>query len=499
MPNFFEKLESLIEKGNDAHAKKWHNWAGNVVVEPESIFHPSSLQDLKEIVKKAKKNGKKIRCVAEGHTWSSLSVTKDYLVIVRNLDQIQVEKSEKYGWTVTAEAGATIKQIDDVLRNHKPPLAFDSMTVLNSVRASGVVATGSHGARTRGATIPDEAVTLQIVTDDGELHEFSDEKDPLEMRAARINLGLFGIIYKVTWRVQPLFNLRMIDFQLPIKSWLNPATLKEFVEKSDSVEIFYWPFNEGEFDPNDDKIWVKQWLRTDDPVTNSQTELGVKRVFDDLGTKFGDRLYEFIVKCPEGTPHLSNLLWKAGPASKPKNVVLQAPDAIHYQAGIDNVPCEDLEFVFKVDEDFANVVEEFNHIVNTVYAYANKGKFPMNLTAEMRITRASSSLLAPGFDEDPNAIYCFMEVLSIRNTPGWEEFSSGFATRWMEKYKARPHWAKYWEYVPGIKPYLHEILGERLQMFERIRSKYDANKIFFDNKSLEEVFYGAPNSKKALK
>ncbi|CAG8515076.1 11816_t:CDS:2 [Ambispora gerdemannii] len=494
MSGIFKKIESLVEKGKEAHAKTWHNWAGNIVLEPELIFHPKSLNDLQEIVKKAKKHGKKIRCVSEGHSWSTLSVTKDYLVIVRDMHQIQVEKSEKYGWTITAEAGATIKQMDDKLRQHKPPLSFDSMTVLSSVRASGIVATGSHGAKCAGASISDQVVKLQIVTGDGELHVFSDENDPKEMSAARINLGLLGIMYKITWHVQPLFKLRMIDFQPPIKSWLYPATLKEFVEKSDSVEVFYWPFNESELDRNDDKLWVKQWLRTDDPITTSQAELGMERVCEDLETRFGDKLYQFIVKCPESTPYITNLLWKAGPVSKPQNVVIPAPDAIHYQSGIDNILCDDLEFTFKADKDFANVAEEFNHIVDSVYAYAKKGKFPMNLAAEMRILKASPSLLASGYDEDPNAIYCFIEVLAIRHTSGFEEFSAELATRWMKKYKARPHWAKAWEHVPGIKPYLREILGKRLETFESVRVKYDADKIFFDNKSLEEVFYGSPKS-----
>src|ERR1043166_1927462 len=59
--------------------KKWHNWAGNIVFEPEKILYPTNVEDLKGYVKKAKSEGKKIRCAAEGHSWSSLSVTSAYL------------------------------------------------------------------------------------------------------------------------------------------------------------------------------------------------------------------------------------------------------------------------------------------------------------------------------------------------------------------------------------------------------------------------------------
>src|SRR2546429_8568518 len=85
--------------------------------------------------------------------------------------------------------GATVKQIDDTLRNHDPPLTLESMTVLNSVRASGIVATSSHGAKFTARSIPDYVVSLEIVTADGEVTEFSDEKNPQEMNIARTSFG----------------------------------------------------------------------------------------------------------------------------------------------------------------------------------------------------------------------------------------------------------------------------------------------------------------------
>jgi hypothetical protein len=84
--------------------KEWRNWAGNIVFKPEKILYPKSVEDLKNYVKQAKKEGKKIRCVSDGHSWSSLSVTNDYLVIVDHLKKINVEKRND-GWVVNAEAG----------------------------------------------------------------------------------------------------------------------------------------------------------------------------------------------------------------------------------------------------------------------------------------------------------------------------------------------------------------------------------------------------------
>ena len=61
----------------------------------------------------------------------------------------------------------------------------------------------------------------------------------------------------------------------------------------------------------------------------------------------------------------------------------------------------------------------------------------MNLTAEMRIVKASKTLMSPSYDEDPEAIYVHMEVLAIKDTPGWKEFATEFGERLIKKYNAK--------------------------------------------------------------
>ncbi|KAG9287504.1 hypothetical protein G9A89_023876 [Geosiphon pyriformis] len=470
--------------------KTWSNWARTINFEPKLIYHPNTLKDLKDIVRKAKKHGRKIRCAAEGRSWSTLSVTNDCLVLVSRMDKVVVSEHEIYGWVVTAEAGATVRQINETLRNHSPALAVHSMPVQDTFRAAGIVATGAHGSRTESRSVSDGVVSLQIVAANGELYEFSDEKDHFEMQAARVNLGLLGIIYKVTFRAQLMYNLRTIDFFPPIKTWLRPANIKELMYESDSIQIFYSPFNEGELHPENDKLWVKQWLRTHDAETPSDFETRDGPLLQDLSMNFGHKLYETFVKYPQVTPHLNNLLWRA--ALKPGDVVHKAPNAIHYQTEIDAIPYEELEFTFKADRDLRNVADEFNHVINRIYDYARVGKFPINLPLELRLLKCSNAFLASSYDEDPDTIYCFISIAAIKGTQDYLEFSIELARKWMEQYHAKPHWAKHWEYVPEIKPYLHSHLAERVKQFEKVRLKYDPQGMFFDNESLKEVFYGPP-------
>ncbi|CAG8438800.1 6674_t:CDS:2 [Diversispora eburnea] len=478
--------------------KTWDNWAGNIHLAPEAIFKPTTLTDLQDIVDLARMNGKTIRCAAQGHTFSSLSVTKKYLVIVNNLNNVQILQDKNYGWVVTAEAGTSINEIDNALRTNNPPLALSSAVTPDYFRAAGVVATGSHGAKTTLSIMSDQVVSMTIVAADGKLYEFCNTTNAFEMDAARLNLGLFGIIYSVTFRTEPMFNLRMTDTTPLAKDFLVPSAIKQLFESSDSLHIFYWPFNSYDpkesqpLDPTKDKMWIKQWVRTDEKPTLSQEELTAIHALRNDSALHANYIYQVMLENPETTPIVTSSLWREGPGLSEYSLVLQAPDAIHFlSSDAKNIPSDLFAFGFKVDKDFKNFVEEHQAVIDATYAAAAQNSFPFNLVLETRIIRSSHSLLAPNFDTDPNAIYCIMDLTTYRYTSGFQTFASSFAQRWIQKYNAKPHWAKEWEFVPNIISYLSQAHKKQIKIFEKIREKYDPDKLFFDNESLQEIFDGA--------
>ncbi|CAG8743919.1 1990_t:CDS:2, partial [Racocetra fulgida] len=221
-----------------------------------------------------------------------------------------------------------LKDLDDKLRKHDPPLTFDSSTVLTTVTTSGVVSTGSHGMKVGTSNLSEKVISFQIVTSDGKLHEFSDEIDPVEMSAARISL--LGIIYKLTFKVEPMFNMIEKDSFPNLSDYWKAKNLKNDVLTCDSIEILYWPFNTPGLQEKNDKLWVKTYKRTDKDVTESQLEVKAASAFQSFGLKFGEHLYEYMAKHPECTPFMTNLLFNIG-VNHERERILQAPDAIHYQ------------------------------------------------------------------------------------------------------------------------------------------------------------------------
>lgn len=72
-----------------------------------------------------------------------------------------------------------------------------------------------------------------------------------------------------------------------------------------------------------------------------------------------------------------------------------------------------------------------------MYEYSHRNEFPFNLTLETRFVKSSSMLLSNAYDDDPEAVYCMMEILSVKGTTGFEEFAAKIAQYWIQEFHAR--------------------------------------------------------------
>ncbi|KAF9965467.1 hypothetical protein BGZ70_004804 [Mortierella alpina] len=370
-------------------------------------------------------------------------------------------------WHVEIETGVTVRDLDDYLRKHDPPLAVACNVGVECVRYGGVLSMGSHGAATHARSMPDLADAVKIIDASGTMNTFSRDVDPVEFSAAALNLGLFGIIYTYTLRIEPMFKLQMIG----------GPRLKAMVLGNDQTQLFFWPFNTAD-KPEHERVWVKEWHRTDLPVTKSHRRVRFQRLFEAFETAAFYPFVKGIIRNPRLTPIVNPHL--CARVNKNTDQVLYAPNAIHFWGGMEKAPSLALEMAVKADENFENVVRSWSYVIEQVHEYAQRNEFPLNLMLEMRFLRASQMIMSNMYDEDPDAIFATMELVSAVKTKGFEEFSVKMAQYWMENHNAQPHWAKMWEHVPGIVPYLQQQTGDRYHKFEEIRKKYDPRGMFMN-------------------
>ncbi|KAG0381216.1 hypothetical protein BGX24_004355 [Mortierella sp. AD032] len=469
-----EPIRVALKTQKTFKPSKWTNWAKNQTCHPFEIMQPRTLQDIFKLVKDAKANRKKVRCVAGGYTWSSSSVIQEdgVLVSVDKMTKIfSPTHVEDQGWTVELETGVTVKALDNFLRKHDPPLAMPTNIVLDSVR-SNVQPWG-----------------VKIVDANGTLNTFTREKNPIEFSAAACNLGLLGIIYTYTLRIEPMFNVVMIDTYPLLSEYLGcpkqgGARLKEMVLQNDQTQLLYWPFNSylkrrGNRTAGghaQDEIWIKQWRRTDQPDSGTTAWRLRRTVRQFFATFFGNNLLITMAHKPKTVPWISCLISKG--LKRVAEKVLPIPDAIHFMGNLKDAIVIGLELVFKVDEGFEKPCEALKFSIQK--EYAARGEFPVSMTIDMRFIKASDQIMSYAYDSDPETIFCTVEILSAVNTKGFEDFTAMLAQHFMAEYQARPHWAKFWEHIPDIVPYLREQSGPQLDQFEDIRQKYDPQGMFMN-------------------
>ena len=72
-----------------------------------------------------------------------------------------------------------------------------------------------------------------------------------------------------------------------------------------------------------------------------------------------------------------------------------------------------------------------------MYEFANRGEFPLNLALEMRFIKASRMTMSNAYDDDPEAVYCMIQVVSKAEVRGFNEFTAKLGKYWMDTVQAR--------------------------------------------------------------
>ncbi|MEM8892877.1 MAG: FAD-binding oxidoreductase, partial [Bacteroidota bacterium] len=181
---------------------------------PASIYEPKTVEDIINIVRYAKKVGRRITITSGGHSFSANFLREDCLLIdMKHFDQFSVNVEEK-----TAEAGPAVGGSTLMKALYKKDLFFPAGHC-KGVCLGGYLLQGGYGWNGRKLGIACESVTgLEIVTADGELVYADKETNADLFWAARgSGPGFFGIVVKFYLNVYDLPKYRAVithDFKM---------------------------------------------------------------------------------------------------------------------------------------------------------------------------------------------------------------------------------------------------------------------------------------------
>jgi hypothetical protein len=452
----------------------WQNWGRTARCQPQFSFYPQGVEDLIEIVHFARARGLQVRVAASGHSWSTLVPTDDVLVYIHALNQVSLDLSDEVHPRVVIESGATVKEVNDLLEANGYALPLN--VVLESVRFGGLIATGSHGSGWNNLTLSDLVCAVEVVTASGEVRKFEAGVDSEDvMNAVRLNLGMFGIMVRITMDVQKSWVVHAQDQRLPIERVFED--LKYLARSHDNFDLFWWPFSE--------EFWVKTWkpIRNTSITARPRYSRGDKLI-SDIGSRVHNGLIRLTERYPRLTPPISRFTFQLTPSRG--NKVVDIVEAIHYRRAIEYTKMGCVEVAFKVEPNFENVKWAMRQVFKRLKMFARRGEYPMNVVMNVRFIHNSNCWLSPAFGEGHT---CYIEILSRAKPFRWKHFSAQVAQDWLTLPQARPHWAKEFQHIPDIVPYIKSAYGENIARFNQIKDQLQVDPDgMFMNPTLREIF-----------
>lgn len=302
-----------------------------------------------------------------------------------------------------------------------------------------------HGAQINGRCLSDQVTEISIVDGNGTLQTFNADKDPIEFSAACVSLGLLGIIFTLTLKVIPMAETRYraLDYKVPLNEIFDPLrkeyghTLKKLAQENASVELFYFPFNQTGNCSCNDHVRVKTLNPTSQPLKANPWFLELHHWMANQAHIL--RLYKMaVVNLLPYWPSCTRLVTRLMDRFTPMlDCVQEIPDAVHFLKNVEIFPTYLVEFSIKCSDgdDFANVVRAWDLVVQMVYEAANgRNEYPLSVAMEARFNKSSRCIMSQIYDDDPEAVFFSIELVSGKNTPGFLEFSEKIAKIWMEQY-----------------------------------------------------------------
>ena len=416
----------------------WSNWAGDQSCAPERIERPADEAALAAVVARAAAEGKTVRAVGSGHSFTDIACTDGVLVDLSRMGRLLA--ADRESGLVTVEAGAKLHALGPQLAERG--LALENQGDIDRQAIAGAIATATHGTGARFANLAAPVTAMRLVTAGGEVVEI-DGSDRDALAAARVSLGALGVASAVTLRCVPLYTLHRHDLPRPLGETLD--SLDDDVDANDHYEFFVFPYCETALTratrrSADEPRATPRWRRA---VGEEIVENGVLQLICRAG-----RI------APRAVPRLNGLITTAMSESK-------VEDRAH------RVYATQRRVRF-TEMEYAIGREHAREAVERVLALVERRRLPILFPLEVRFAAGDDAYLSTAHGRDT-------AYIAVHQFTGME-FESFFrgVEAIMDEYGGRPHWGKrHYQRAATLRERYPE-----WDAFEAVRARLDPGGVF---------------------
>jgi FAD-linked oxidoreductase len=387
----------------------WRNWAGTESATGVEILRPRSTDELAAAVKAAAEQGKKLKAVGAGHSFTGCSVPEQVMVRLDGLASIT--NADKASGRITVGAGTGLAKLNAGLAAFD--LAMANLGDIDKQTISGAISTGTHGTGARLGGLATQIVGLELVTADGSVLNCSAEENPEVFAAARVSVGALGVITSLTVQSVPAFLLRAQEMPLPLAEVL--GSFDELADGNDHFEFYWFPHTELALTKRNNRV----------AAGVGPSPVGRIRgwVDDEL---LSNRVFE-----------LTNRLSVRRPALVPRinQFASKALSAREYIDSSYKVFCSERKVVFR-ESEYAVPREHVVEVVNQLRAWIDRSGERVPFPIEIRVAAADDIWLSTAYGRDTAyvAIHQYHRLAHDKYFDAFERIVSAFG--------GRPHWGK---------------------------------------------------------
>jgi L-gulono-1,4-lactone dehydrogenase len=420
---------------------EWQNWAGNQRSRPQAVERPHDVEEVSLLVKRALADGRRVKAVGSGHSFTAAAVTDGVQVDLGAIEGLV--SADTSSGLVTVRAGTPLWRLNQLLAERG--LAMSNLGDIDRQTVAGATSTSTHGTGLKLGGLATQIRGLEVVTGDGSVISCTAETEPELFSAARVGIGALGVVTAVTLQCEPAFTLVADEQPMPLAQVVDE--FDDLVERNEHFEFYWFPHTD-----------VALTKRNNRPRDGQEAKpLGrVKEWLDD--EFFSNTVYNLTCKLasrrPAMIPRLNRMaakLLSARSFAAPSHEVFVSPRRVRFVEMEYSVPRAAFAPAFRAIQD---VIEREQLLVS----------FPI----EARIVAPDDIPLSTAYGEER----AYLAIHMFRGEP-FERYFRAVEAR-MRDLGGRPHWGKmHWRTAADLRP-----VYPRFDEFLAVRDRVDPERVF---------------------
>ena len=219
------------------NTRRFTNWNKSASSTPRVVAAPRDLDELIDVVKDRDKYPSPLRAAGSFHSLNACFATRGTQVLLRDFNDIRVDIASE---SITVGASVPMVRIRDALR--PDGMQTEVAPEIGNATAGSVACCGTKDASigpTGLAQVSSTVIGVKLVNAQGEIEEVSEDADPERMRVIRSSYGLLGVVFEVTFRIQPAVMLRYDYAAFPLTP---PPTRAQMLGGADGMLGLVQPY-----------------------------------------------------------------------------------------------------------------------------------------------------------------------------------------------------------------------------------------------------------------